>query len=293
MTVVLLFFVGHWLLSIFMQTFFLHRYGAHRMFTMSPRVEKVFHFLTWLFQGSSYLNPRAYAILHREHHAFSDTERDPHSPHFSKNLYDMMWKTKERYFSHIHETSDVEERFKGQAPSWPLLDRIGDSWFTRVGFAALYTLVYLKFAPHWAWFLLLPVHYMMGPIHGAIVNWAGHKYGYRNFDSDDKSRNTLPFDFLTGGELFQNNHHKFGMSPNFAVRSWEIDPTWTAIRVLAWMKVIQLAEHAQKPKWNAEKQRKTNNSAKKNSAPVPVPVKVAVTVTVPVVAHGQTEKTGT
>ncbi|HTJ83038.1 MAG TPA: acyl-CoA desaturase, partial [Polyangiaceae bacterium] len=83
MAVILTFFGLHWVLSVFMQTFFLHRYSAHRMFTMSPRAEKVFHFLTFLFQGSSYLNPRGYAILHREHHAFSDTDKDPHSPHTS------------------------------------------------------------------------------------------------------------------------------------------------------------------------------------------------------------------
>ena len=45
--------------------------------------------------------------------------------------------------------------------------------------------------------------------------------GYQNFDNDDKSRNTLWFDFLTAGELFQNNHHKFAMSPNFAARWFE------------------------------------------------------------------------
>ena len=56
----------------------------------------------------------------------------------------------------------------------------------------------------------------MGPVHGAIVNWAGHKIGYRNYDSDDNSKNTLVFDVLTMGELFQNNHHKWGQAPNFA-----------------------------------------------------------------------------
>jgi stearoyl-CoA desaturase (delta-9 desaturase) len=80
----------------------------------------------------------------------------------------------------------------------------------------------------------------MGPVHGAIVNWCGHKYGYRNFASDDVSRNTLPFDFLTGGELFQNNHHESAMSPNFAARWFEIDPTYQVMRVLAALKVIDM-----------------------------------------------------
>jgi len=39
---------------------------------------------------------------------------------------------------------------------------------------------------------LLPVQWVMGPIHGAIVNWAGHKYGYQTFDNAARSaqRNT-------------------------------------------------------------------------------------------------------
>ena len=80
----------------------------------------------------------------------------------------------------------------------------------------------------------------MGPIHGAIVNWCGHKYGYQSFDNGDASRNTLPFDFLTAGELFQNNHHKYGMSPNFAVRRFEIDPAYLVMRVLGAVGIIDM-----------------------------------------------------
>ena len=68
-------FISHWYLSLFVQTIFLHRYASHQMFTMSKSWEKVFFFLTFLTQGSSFLNPRAYAILHRLHHKHSDTEK--------------------------------------------------------------------------------------------------------------------------------------------------------------------------------------------------------------------------
>ena len=63
---ILLFFVLHWYLSLFVQTFFLHRYAAHRMFTMSPFWERAFHVFTWLAQGSSYLNPAVYGMMHRK-----------------------------------------------------------------------------------------------------------------------------------------------------------------------------------------------------------------------------------
>jgi stearoyl-CoA desaturase (delta-9 desaturase) len=80
----------------------------------------------------------------------------------------------------------------------------------------------------------------MGPIHGAIVNWCGHKYGYSNFDNKDQSKNTTPFDFLMLGELFQNNHHKYPNSPNFAKRWFEIDPVYPFMRFLHWVRIIKL-----------------------------------------------------
>ena len=88
----------------------------------------------------------------------------------------------------------------------------------------------------------------MGPVHGAIVNWAGHKVGYRNYDSDDNSKNTLVFDVLTMGELFQNNHHKWGQAPNFAVRVFEIDPAYQIMRVFGALGIIDM-KGAQKARW--------------------------------------------
>jgi stearoyl-CoA desaturase (delta-9 desaturase) len=51
---------------------------------------------------------------------------------------------------------------------------------------------------------------------------------------------SLPFDFVTLGELFQNNHHKFVMSPDLACRWFEIDPAYPVLRFLAALGIIQM-----------------------------------------------------
>jgi stearoyl-CoA desaturase (Delta-9 desaturase) len=237
---ILIFFVAHWQISVFFQSFFQHRYAAHKQYTMSKGWERVMYFLTWATQGSSYLNPRAYAILHRMHHAYSDTEQDPHSPRFNKNVFGMMWKTAQRYHNILVGTEKVEPRFLGGYPEWPLIDKIGEHWGSRLAWGALYFLFYVQFATAWWMFLLLPIHWVMGPMHGAIVNWLGHRAGYRNFKSSDDSKNTLPFDFLTAGELFQNNHHEHASRSNFGWKRWEIDPTWQVMKVLALLRIIRL-----------------------------------------------------
>ena len=69
----------------------MHRYGAHRMFTMSRFWDRFFYVSAFVAQGPSFLIPRAYAFLHREHHAFADSERDPHSPLTTATSSTMMW----------------------------------------------------------------------------------------------------------------------------------------------------------------------------------------------------------
>lgn len=237
---VLYFFLGHWFSSIFLQTFYHHRYASHKMFTMNKFWERIFHFLTYLSQGSSFLVPRAYAIMHRMHHAFSDTEKDPHSPNFFKDVFSMMQHTANIFDDLIHNRMEVSSKFLGNYPSWQSLDMFGNSWTSRLLWGTGYITFYVFFATSWWMYLLLPVHFLMGPVHGAIVNWCGHKYGYQNFDNGDQSRNTLPFDFFLLGELFQNNHHQHPNSPNFAVRKWEFDPMYPVLRLLHSSRVIRL-----------------------------------------------------
>lgn len=240
---ILIFFIAVWYLSLFVQTFFHHRYAAHRMFTMSPAMEKVFYVLAWMFQGSSYLSPYAYGILHRMHHAYADTDKDPHSPKYSKNLFDMMWKTKKIYTDIVHGRVQVEERFTKNIPFWPAMERFADSWFSRIGWGVLYTLFFIYFATSWWQFLLLPVIYVMAPVHGAIINWYAHKFGYAPNKVNDTSKNLLPFDFLMLGESYHNNHHKFGGRANFGLRWHEFDPVYPIILLFNALGLIKLKKN--------------------------------------------------
>lgn len=246
MEVIIAFFIAHWYLSLFFQTFFLHRYASHGAFTMNKFTEKVFFVLTWLFQGSNYLSPFGYGVMHRMHHAFADTPNDPHSPKYDETIFRMMWKTKTIYADIASERIKPEKRFVEGVPRWDAFDKFARSWPSRMFWGGVYAFIYYQFAPVWWIWLLLPVQWMLSPIHGAIINWFAHKYGYRNFKVGDTSRNFLPFDFLMMGESYHNNHHKYGSRANFGGVRWhEFDPTFQVIRMFNWMGIIHLKQDFQ------------------------------------------------
>jgi stearoyl-CoA desaturase (delta-9 desaturase) len=242
----LIFFIAHWYLSLFFQTFFLHRYAAHKAFTMNKFTEKVFYVLTWIFQGSNYLSPFGYGVMHRMHHAFADTENDPHSPKYDETIWKMMWKTKTIYSDIANKRIPLEIRFTEGVPDWQAFDKFARSWPSRLFWGLSYFTVYLIFANVWWLWILLPIQFLMSPVHGAIINWFAHKYGYRNFSVGDTSKNFLPVDFLMMGESYHNNHHKYGSRANFGGIRWhEIDPTYLVIKLLDKLNVVQIVKQNQ------------------------------------------------
>lgn len=243
MNVIIPFFIAQWYLSLFFQTFFLHRYSAHAAFTMNRFTEKVFFVLTWIFQGSNYLSPYGYGVMHRMHHAFADTPSDPHSPKYDESLFKMMWKTKTIYSAIAAKKVIPEDRFVEGVPQWDAFDKFARSWPSRLFWGAVYFGVYWTFVDVWWLWLLLPLQWMFSPIHGAIINWFAHKYGYRNFKVGDTSRNFLPVDFLMMGESYHNNHHKYGSRANFGGIRWhEIDPTYQVIKLLNKLGAIKMKD---------------------------------------------------
>ena len=237
---ILVFFITQWYLSIFSQTFFLHRYAAHAMFTMSKFWERFFFIFTFISQGANYLSAYGYGVMHRMHHAFADTDKDPHSPKYARNIVDMMWQTYKNYNKITYKKIDIEGRFTRNVPEWLSFDSVAGHYLMRLVWVVGYFFVYWFLATAWWQWLLFPITLAMAPVHGAIINWFAHKFGYREFDMTNTSTNFLPFDFLMMGESYHNNHHHHDKSANFGIRWHEVDLTYLIILLLDKIGVIQL-----------------------------------------------------
>lgn len=241
MEVILIFFGLHWFFSLFFHSLFLHRYISHQMYSMSEGMFKAFSILTFFIQGPSALNPRAYAILHRLHHRYSDTPDDPHSPMQHSNIFQMMLHTYRVYQAVLKREYPIQDpQIEQNIPYWEGFEKFANSWIPRIVMMGIYTGIYILYAPSIYWFALLPIQFVTGPLQGAIVNWFGHKVGYAHYrDLNDHSRNTLPLDFITFGELFQNNHHKAPNRMNFAHKWYEIDLVYVVSKPLFWLGILR------------------------------------------------------
>ncbi|WP_129717323.1 fatty acid desaturase [Pedobacter sp. SYP-B3415] len=229
---ILIFFVLHWYISLFFQSFFMHRYAAHGHFTMSRGWERFFYICSFLSQGSSYISPTTYGLMHRIHHAHTDKALDPHSPHNEPNIFLLLWDTRNYYFNLWIGKMQADEKYHKDLPRWETFDRFTHNYKMRLLWVAIYFAFYFFFATSWWLWLLFPLTIIMGSLHGIAVNWWAHKFGYENFSLNNTSKNILPVDLLFVGEAYHNNHHKHPGRPNNAVRWFEWDLTYNITKLL-------------------------------------------------------------
>lgn len=241
---ILLLLVVHWYSSLFFQSVFLHRYAAHGVFTMSRFWEKMFFIGSFITQGASYISAPAYGIMHRMHHAHTDTEHDPHSPANSSNVFTLMWDTRNNYRDIYTEKSVIPDKYKKDLPLWKAFDRFAHSWITKLTWILLYILLYTLLATEWWMYLFLPLTMAMGAFQGVAVNWWAHKFGYENYKMSNTSKNILPFDFLFWGEAYHNNHHKHPSNADNAHRWFEWDMGYRTMLLLQRLRIIKIRKAA-------------------------------------------------
>lgn len=236
---ILMFAVGY-LVNITYITVFYHRGLAHEAVELSS-------FARWLavHTGSwvTGLDPKGWAVMHRLHHQYSDTEKDPHSPvHYGV------------FGVALAQLNSYKRILRGLMKGDPEIAAIAhdlDFPVNVINRKGLWLLPYLLHIGIWvaiglgfdAW--MLGFAYFLGimshPVQGWMVNSLGHATGYRNFKTSDDSRNNTLVAYLVMGEGYQNNHHRFPKSPKFSVKWFEIDPGFALCHVLQLFGVLKIS----------------------------------------------------
>ncbi len=201
--VALLFFYLYSAIGVSMM---LHRYFSHKSFEFKNPI------LKWIFTGISIISSRgspiAWVHIHREHHAYPDTDRDPHKPgKFSLFSFRTTY-IKELKLFLIKDVLTKEQKFIHE---YYLL-------FILAWCISLLLINPLLFYFAWA----LPV--CLNQIAQDLWNYFSHvNVGYRNFETKDNSRNVTWLWPLILGESWHNNHHN-APSITTKVKKWEFDP---------------------------------------------------------------------
>lgn len=224
-------------LTIFSVTLYLHRSQAHRGVDFHPALAHFFRFWSWL---TTAMVTKQWVAIHRKHHAKCETAEDPHSP-VHLGIDRVFWRGVELY-QEACERQEIMDQYGTGTP---------DDWIER----RLYT-PYSSWGPALMLIINLALFGAVGlslwalqmvwiPFWAAgVVNGLGHWWGYRNFETQDRSTNLVPWGVWIGGEELHNNHHAFPSSAKFALRRFEFDIGWAVLRLcerLGLAKVLRVA----------------------------------------------------
>jgi stearoyl-CoA desaturase (Delta-9 desaturase) len=216
-----------------------HRLFTHRSFATHPWLRGVFAAL-----GSAAIEGPVISWVadHRKHHACSDQEGDPHSPHVG---HGSGWKGALKGFVHahvgwifIHTQRGSKQRFAPDLlrdPVVSFIDRTFVIWAV-LGFAVSFGLGFaiggdlgagltgLLWGGAVRVFVLHHVTYS--------INSLCHMFGRQPFDTKDESRNLAWLALPTMGEAWHNNHHAFPSSAVHGLGRWQLDPSALVIKAL-------------------------------------------------------------
>jgi stearoyl-CoA desaturase (delta-9 desaturase) len=213
-----------------------HRMLTHRSFQTSKAVERTFAVLgSMAVQG-----PVAQWVAdHRKHHAHTDDEGDPHSPHAGFAGGGVKGTLRGLFHAHVGWILTEDGGALRAQYAKDLEEDPGMAWISR----HFLTLVIVSLAiPAVAGFLLTG-----GELKGAATGllWGGfvrifllhhvtwsinsicHFFGTRRFDVDDHSTNVFWLALPSFGEAWHHNHHTFPRSAEHGLKRWEkaMDPS--------------------------------------------------------------------
>jgi len=210
----------HWFTGCLGITLGWHRLIAHRSFQVPKWLEYFFVFCGTL---ACQHGPLMWIGLHRHHHAFSDQDIDHHDSNKG------FWWSHMGWLLHDVPAKNDIDRFIRDINSDPVY-LFFEKYFLPLQVALAVGLYLVGGVPFLVWgvFVRLCVVYHCT----WLVNSATHKFGYRTYETTDKSTNCWWVAAVTYGEGWHNNHHAYQFSARHGLKWWEIDITWMIISFL-------------------------------------------------------------
>jgi fatty-acid desaturase len=244
-----------------------HRLLAHRAFTCPMWLEKFFVIVALCCMQDA---PARWVAAHRIHHNHADDEPDPHSPLVSFLWSHIGWMLVDKHG--LNKIANYERYVRDllRQPFYLNLER----GLVPIAIYAAHGLLFFAVA--------FGIGYWMGPSDAALaanasaskwmaglqfglsvlvwgvflrtvivwhitwsVNSLTHMFGYRNYDTDEESRNNWFVAVLTSGEGWHNNHHADPASASNSRKWWEVDLIYAFIRLL---EMVGLAKNVVRPK---------------------------------------------
>ena len=254
-TIDLALLAGTYVLTGFGVTIGYHRLLTHRGLQTYRPIEQGLAILGSMSIQGSVLD---WVADHRKHHAHTDREGDPHSPHVGHGSgLAGLWHAHTGWLFETQGQADWK-RYARDLYEDPAMRRIA------------------RLFPLWALLSLLIPALLGGLLHGSLEGalrglvWGGlvrvfflhhitwsinsvcHFFGRRRFDVEDHSTNVAWLALPSLGEAWHHNHHAFPRSAVHGMRWWEADPSGWVIRAmrrlgLVW-DVVTIAPERQRQK---------------------------------------------
>jgi stearoyl-CoA desaturase (delta-9 desaturase) len=200
-----------------------HRLLTHRGFTTSTWFTRLLSTFGTLGMQSG---PITWVTTHRIHHAFTETDKDPHSPRNGKYWSHIGWIFRGTAQSHSAATMQryspdlMRDKYLVFLNKYYYLTTVAVAiaLFAIGGWSMVLTAIFLRTVISW--------HFTW------LVNSATHLWGSRRFDTRDDSRNNALVAAVTFGEGWHNNHHAYPRSAKHGLTWKEFDVNWIQIRMM-------------------------------------------------------------
>ena len=204
----------HWLITILVyffngcigMTMTYHRLLSHRAWSPPKWIEYFGALCATIGLTGSAIS---WVAIHRKHHRFTDTEKDPHSPSFKGFIY-CHWFSMFEPVEIKYVTDLMKEKFyRFQHKNYLSICAI---YAMCVGLIDPFAIIYAFLAPAC----------LLWNAGSSIVTMA-HMFGKNDHNIKSKAGNNWLLGLLVWGEGWHNNHHYRANSPYFFNKAWQVD----------------------------------------------------------------------